>query len=338
MSTAKCGSETPKVSEFLTHRRLASEKEGFRVFSGATDLERPKVLIPGTLWRVGFGFAPQFELIEVLDRNLTVANTFKEMIAQGRGQRGPLNLGHLFAEGQASEFFLDAFPLGGVRGGAQLVRKFEESAFLGFSRFDSGFNQFYQDMVGAGALILGDCSDAASQARRKRDALAYGLFGSCHEDSVHRNAPLCTILKQFGWSGNCEARGGVLMQNRRVQIDARGGREMSEQETRGAAQRARTMLGVVAGFLLGAMVFVGGRALAQHNGSNGAGDAVLTRAGGQMGGQGAAAGPSDAEHVWLAKLAGEYNRVIKFVGQTGANAAPSSGTSKFSVVLGGRFI
>lgn len=107
---------------------------------------------------------------------------------------------------------------------------------------------------------------------------------------------------------------------------------MSEQETRGATQRTRTMLGVVAGFLLGAMVFVGGRALAQHNASNGTGHAV------QMGGQRAAAGSSDAEHASLAKLAGEYDRVIKFVGQTGANAAPSPGTSKFSVVLGGRFI
>jgi hypothetical protein len=40
----------------------------------------------------------------------------------------------------------------------------------------------------------------------------------------------------------------------------------------------------------------------------------------------------------LAKLAGEYNRIIQFVGQTGAAAAPSSGTAKISVVLGGRFI
>ncbi|MGH9730953.1 MAG: DUF1579 family protein, partial [Candidatus Acidiferrales bacterium] len=46
-------------------------------------------------------------------------------------------------------------------------------------------------------------------------------------------------------------------------------------------------------------------------------------------------GPEDAA---LAKLAGEYTRVIKFVGQTAANAAPSSGTAKISVVLGGRFI
>ena len=38
----------------------------------------------------------------------------------------------------------------------------------------------------------------------------------------------------------------------------------------------------------------------------------------------------------LAKLAGEYTRIIKFVGQ--GDTAPSSGTSKFSVVLGGKFL
>jgi hypothetical protein len=45
-----------------------------------------------------------------------------------------------------------------------------------------------------------------------------------------------------------------------------------------------------------------------------------------------------AAQASLAKLAGDYTRVITFVGQTGSAAAPSSGTSKFSVVLGGRFI
>jgi hypothetical protein len=44
------------------------------------------------------------------------------------------------------------------------------------------------------------------------------------------------------------------------------------------------------------------------------------------------------EQAALAKLAGDYNRVVKFLGQTGANGAPSSGTAKISVVLGGRFI
>lgn len=45
-----------------------------------------------------------------------------------------------------------------------------------------------------------------------------------------------------------------------------------------------------------------------------------------------------AEQASLAKLSGEYDRVVKFVGQTGATATPSTGTSKFSVILGGRFL
>jgi Protein of unknown function (DUF1579) len=112
---------------------------------------------------------------------------------------------------------------------------------------------------------------------------------------------------------------------------------MSEHKA-SVATGARTVVSIVVGFLLGAMVFVGGSALAQHRASNAASDAALAGPATQMGGQSAASGPSDAEHAWLAKLAGEYDRVIKFVGQTGAAAQPSSGTSKFTVVLGGRFI
>ncbi len=44
------------------------------------------------------------------------------------------------------------------------------------------------------------------------------------------------------------------------------------------------------------------------------------------------------EHARLADLAGEYTRVVKFVGQPGAASAPSTGTAKISVILGGRFL
>jgi hypothetical protein len=134
-----------------------------------------------------------------------------------------------------------------------------------------------------------------------------------------------------------EARGGVLMQNGRVQIDARGGNEMEEHKG-SPARRAGVVTGVVAGFLLGAMVFVAGTAVAQHKAPNSASDAALNRPGRQVGGQRATAGPSDAEHLELEKLAGQYDRVIKFLGQTGATAQPSLGTCTFSVALGGRFV
>jgi len=45
-----------------------------------------------------------------------------------------------------------------------------------------------------------------------------------------------------------------------------------------------------------------------------------------------------SEQEFLAKRAGEYARTIKFVAQPNADANASSGTSKISVVLGGRFI
>jgi hypothetical protein len=91
-------------------------------------------------------------------------------------------------------------------------------------------------------------------------------------------------------------------------------------------QQRRGLLGAVVGLTL----LIPGPALAQDKGH---------------GDDGAAARPSatdsakpGAPQASLARLAGEYDRIIKFVGQTGAAAAPSSGTAKITVVLGGRFI
>lgn len=86
----------------------------------------------------------------------------------------------------------------------------------------------------------------------------------------------------------------------------------------------RTVARATAAVVAGAFLLVAGAALGQHR--------AVTRA--QMN----APGANDAEHAVLAKLAGNYDRVIKFVGQTGAMAQPSSGTCTFSVELGGRFI
>lgn len=74
----------------------------------------------------------------------------------------------------------------------------------------------------------------------------------------------------------------------------------------------------------GAFLLTAGAALGAHIG--------VTRA--QM----KEAGAKDAEHAMLAKLAGHYDRTIKFLGQTGAMAQPSSGTCTFTVELGGRFV
>jgi hypothetical protein len=101
-----------------------------------------------------------------------------------------------------------------------------------------------------------------------------------------------------------------------------------------ASEMARTgkgvTVGMLLGFLFGAVLMVAGSAMARRNAQAGAG--------GQMGGQNAAAGPSDEQHALLMKLTGTYDRVIKFLGQQGATAQPSSGRCEISAVLGGRFI
>lgn len=93
-------------------------------------------------------------------------------------------------------------------------------------------------------------------------------------------------------------------------------------------ERLRMLLAGV----LGAMLLIPGAALA----GKGAHSRLLpSRPASQARSSASAPG---AEQASLAKLAGEYDRVVKFVGQTGAAPAPSSGTSKFSVILGGRFL
>jgi len=96
--------------------------------------------------------------------------------------------------------------------------------------------------------------------------------------------------------------------------------------------------GFVLGAVLGAIVMIAGPTLATHGAATRLSERAPENDRAQAMGHGGNATQMDAQHAGLAKLAGEFDRVVKFVGQTGATAAPSTGTSKFSVVLGGRFI
>jgi hypothetical protein len=98
---------------------------------------------------------------------------------------------------------------------------------------------------------------------------------------------------------------------------------MSEEKRR-FVPRARTAGRAIVGLAVSAALLVAGTALGERR--------AEIRA--QMN----AASANDAQHAELARLAGDWDRTIKFVGQTGAMAQPSSGVSKFSVALGGRFI
>ncbi|HEV2289141.1 MAG TPA: DUF1579 family protein [Candidatus Acidoferrales bacterium] len=128
----------------------------------------------------------------------------------------------------------------------------------------------------------------------------------------------------------------------------------------GRARILRAIAGVGAGFALGAALGMmvmnagpaqasrpaeadrptaaGKPALVAHGAANRGSSGAQARAGGQAMGHGGDAAKMDAQHAELAKMTGEFDRVVKFVGQTGATAQPSTGTSKFSPVLGGKFI
>ncbi|MGH9758835.1 MAG: hypothetical protein ACRD4M_13940 [Candidatus Acidiferrales bacterium] len=167
-------------SQFLTLRGLTAKKKRFRILPFAAHFERPKILIPWAFRRIRLGFAPKLQLIQVFGSDLTVPQTVKEMVAQGRRQTSPLNFWHLFAEGHTGKLSLDAFPLGRVLRGAQQVRKFKEFAFLIFLGFDAAFNQPHQHAVCAGFLIRRERSDAASKTGRKRHALAHRFLNGSH--------------------------------------------------------------------------------------------------------------------------------------------------------------
>lgn len=93
-------------------------------------------------------------------------------------------------------------------------------------------------------------------------------------------------------------------------------------------QQMRWLLGAI----VGATLLIPGSALAQNKTENHPDNGVPAMP------SAADSAKPGAPQASLAKLAGEYNRIVLFVGQTGAAAAPSSGTAKISVVLGGRFI
>ena len=88
--------------------------------------------------------------------------------------------------------------------------------------------------------------------------------------------------------------------------------------------------------VMSAMILIAGSPTkAQQNRRIGAIGKLEVKAAVAQMGTTAAAG---AEHTELLKLSGDYDRVVKFLGQTGAMAAPSKGTCKITVVLGGKFL
>lgn len=78
----------------LPLRRLSLQEECLWKRTFATDLERPEVFVPGTGRRLGLGFTPQLELVEVLGGYLAIGDPIKQMLAETRWKIGPPNLRH----------------------------------------------------------------------------------------------------------------------------------------------------------------------------------------------------------------------------------------------------
>ena len=113
---------------------LPTQEKSLRISPLATDLERSEVLVPKSFRSLRFTFAPQFQLIEVFDRDLALAKSIEEVIAQNNREIGPLNFRHLFPERQMGQFFLDALLLRSVGRCTELVCQFKEPLFLSFLR------------------------------------------------------------------------------------------------------------------------------------------------------------------------------------------------------------
>src|SRR3954468_10961795 len=81
--------------KLLSFRSLTPKQKRLGVFSFAANFERPEVFDPQPFRCVRFGLAPEFELVEIFNRNLPITQPVEEMIPQRRRQVGPLNPRHL---------------------------------------------------------------------------------------------------------------------------------------------------------------------------------------------------------------------------------------------------
>src|SRR6266540_346586 len=95
---ADAGGATPMTpgdpSELLSFRRLSAKQEGLRIPSFAADLERTEILPPEPVRSLRFRLTPPLQSIEVLDRDLALAQAVEQVVAEGGGQVGPLDLRH----------------------------------------------------------------------------------------------------------------------------------------------------------------------------------------------------------------------------------------------------
>jgi hypothetical protein len=120
---------------------------------------------------------------------------------------------------------------------------------------------------------------------------------------------------------------------RAAQVDGQGKIELAEfwqGEARIMIQQTRWIVEAMAGIALGAILLIPAQAFAQDKSPAQPDNAAHAA---PSAGDSTKSGTPQAS---LAKIAGDYTRIIKFTGQP--DVAPSMGTAKISVVLGGKFI
>ena len=113
-----------------------------------------------------------------------------EMVPKSGRESGPgLDLRHSLTKNEAPHLISQMLHLIGICRGAKAFRQREKSFLFFFLRFETLFDQFYQDTIIAEAPSLGDTLHLFRQPRGQGNAPS-NLFGGCHDTIVHRYGAL----------------------------------------------------------------------------------------------------------------------------------------------------
>ena len=100
--------------QLLSSCRLTAKQESLRILPFPADFEGSKILEPWSIRCLGIGLSPKLELVEVIDRDLAIAQAIKQMVAKRPREIRPLDLA-LFTERHSGQFFFEALLFRGVR-------------------------------------------------------------------------------------------------------------------------------------------------------------------------------------------------------------------------------
>lgn len=140
--------------ERLASGGLPSQEECFWKFPFTANFEGAEVLVPFAVRRIGFGFTPKLEPVQIFDRYFSLFKPIKSMLAQGRWKIIPLNLRH-----QAPNV---------MRASSFLIRRRSAGSVESDNRFASAKNLSFSDAL--------DSRPASIKSTRTRFALVFRVF------------------------------------------------------------------------------------------------------------------------------------------------------------------